>query len=210
MSNTRRNIRSALRAGLKREDASMAERLPAVPTPAVLAPTTAAAAVPAPAVEAAPPSVPPAEAAAKPARSKKKKSDRLPSAVAVLAARALERRTGSAGAALVAEAALAIEAAHQQRAAEEDGATAKDGDGRAKKGKKLEKREKVVRDSFSLPKSEQARLKRLRARLARSGRIATKSEVLRAALQLLSQRSTEELVTLLDALPAVPKGKKRK
>lgn len=73
------------------------------------------------------------------------------------------------------------------------------------KGK--EKREKVVRDSFSMPKSEHARLKVLRGDLARAGRICSKSELLRAGLELVSARSVESLVKLLDKLPVVPKGK---
>ena len=76
------------------------------------------------------------------------------------------------------------------------------------KGK--EKREKVVRDSFSMPKTEHAGLKTLRTELARAGRICTKSELLRAGLRLVSGRSIESLVKLLDSLPVVPKGKSAK
>lgn len=76
------------------------------------------------------------------------------------------------------------------------------------KGK--EKREKVVRDSFSMPKTEHVGLKTLRTELARAGRICTKSELLRAGLRLVSGRSIESLVKLLDSLPAVPKGKSAK
>lgn len=78
----------------------------------------------------------------------------------------------------------------------------------AEKGK--EKREKVVRDSFSMPKTEHAGLKTLRTDLAKAGRICTKSELLRAGLRLVSGRSIESLVKLLDTLPAVPKGKSAK
>lgn len=68
-------------------------------------------------------------------------------------------------------------------------------------------REKVVRDSFSMPKSEHAGLKSLRTDLARAGRICTKSELLRAGLQLVSARSIDSLVKVLNSLPVVPKGK---
>jgi hypothetical protein len=51
-------------------------------------------------------------------------------------------------------------------------------------------REKVVRDSFSMPKSEHAQLKALRETLAKAGRICTKSELLRAGVQLLLKEST--------------------
>jgi Arc/MetJ-type ribon-helix-helix transcriptional regulator len=77
-------------------------------------------------------------------------------------------------------------------------------------GGRKEKREKVVRDSFSIPKSEHAQLKVLRTELAKAGRLASKSEVLRAGLRLLAERSGAELASLIGALPAVPKGKGKK
>ncbi|MDO9597859.1 MAG: hypothetical protein Q7J47_09075 [Azoarcus sp.] len=69
---------------------------------------------------------------------------------------------------------------------------------------------KVVRDSFSMPKSEHAELKSVRTALARAGRLTTKSEVLRAAVRLLGERSVKELVAVLDTLPVVAKGKGKK
>lgn len=66
---------------------------------------------------------------------------------------------------------------------------------------------KVVRDAFSIPKSEHAELKSLRNVLARAGRPATKSEMVRAGLRLLSQRSVSELLAVLEALPVVTKAK---
>ncbi|HRP95060.1 MAG TPA: hypothetical protein PL143_02315 [Rhodocyclaceae bacterium] len=75
---------------------------------------------------------------------------------------------------------------------------------------KKEKPEMVVRDSFSMPPREHRRLKALREELGKTGRLASKSEVLRAGLALLSQRDTTEIVTLLDALPRVVKGKRSK
>lgn len=72
------------------------------------------------------------------------------------------------------------------------------------------KRDKVVRDSFSMPKSEQAALKALRVALAKEGRIVSKSELLRAGLALLLQQAAADQLTVLDALPVVPKGKGKK
>ena len=69
---------------------------------------------------------------------------------------------------------------------------------------------KVVRDSFSMPKREHAEIKRLRAALAKAGRPATKSEVLRAAFKLLGERSIKEVLSALDTLPVVLKGKGKK
>jgi Arc/MetJ-type ribon-helix-helix transcriptional regulator len=68
-------------------------------------------------------------------------------------------------------------------------------------------REKVVRDSFSMPKSEHAQLKALRETLAKAGRICTKSELLRAGVQLLLKESTASTKALVEGLVVVPKGK---
>ena len=54
------------------------------------------------------------------------------------------------------------------------------------RSRRARKNAKVVRDSFSMPKSEHARLKVLRSDLARAGRICSKSELLRAGLELVS------------------------
>ena len=71
-------------------------------------------------------------------------------------------------------------------------------------------REKVVRDSFSMPKSEHAQLKALRETLAKAGRICSKSELLRAGVQLLLKESTASSRALIEALVVVPKGKSAK
>ncbi|WP_374265395.1 hypothetical protein [Zoogloea sp.] len=71
-------------------------------------------------------------------------------------------------------------------------------------------REKVVRDSFSMPKSEHAQLKALRETLAKAGRICTKSELLRAGVQLLLKESSASAKALVEGLVVVPKGKSAK
>ena len=76
--------------------------------------------------------------------------------------------------------------------------------------KEKEKREKVVRDSFSMPKSEHAALKELRGTLARKGRIYTKSELVRAAVQLLTALKPAEIIKQVDGLAPVAKGKGKK
>lgn len=83
------------------------------------------------------------------------------------------------------------------------------------KAPKIEKptkasREKVVRDSFSMPKSEHAQLKTLRETLAKAGRICTKSELLRAGVQLLLKESPASTRALVERLSVVPKGKSTK
>lgn len=69
---------------------------------------------------------------------------------------------------------------------------------------------KVSRESFSLPESEAATLKGLRTAVAREGRIATKSELLRAGIQLLTGLQSADLIAALNALPPVVKKKKKK
>ena len=71
-------------------------------------------------------------------------------------------------------------------------------------------RDKVVRDSFSMPKSEHAQLKVLRETLARAGRICTKSELLRVGMQLLMKEPAAGVKALVEGLTAVPKGKSAK
>ena len=101
------------------------------------------------------------------------------------------------------------QAAEAAEAAREAAERAAEAAGKAAKSAKPV-REKVVRDSFSMPKSEHAQLKALRETLAKAGRICTKSELLRAGVQLLLKESTASTLTLVDALVAVPKGKSAK
>lgn len=78
------------------------------------------------------------------------------------------------------------------------------------KADKKDKKEKVVRDSFSMPKSEHAAIKQLRTEIARAGRIVSKSEILRAALKALTEQGASKVMGLVEALPVVPKGKAKK
>lgn len=83
--------------------------------------------------------------------------------------------------------------------------------GKDKKSKPAKKkREKVVRDSYSIPKSQFAQLKAMRTDLAKTGRIASKSELLRAGLALLFRQSTADVKELIDALTPAPRGKSTK
>lgn len=76
--------------------------------------------------------------------------------------------------------------------------------------KSKEKRDKVVRDSFSMPKSEHGMLKDLRGALAKKGRICTKSELLRAGVQLVAAMKPADIIRTIDALTPVAKGKGKK
>lgn len=72
------------------------------------------------------------------------------------------------------------------------------------------KAQKVSRESFSLPENEAATLKGLRTAVAREGQIVTKSELLRAGLQLLTGLGAPALIAAVQALPPVAKKKKKK
>jgi hypothetical protein len=219
---TNDNTRSALRAALKQEDAALTERLAAAPQTSPSAETSDDPADPA---EASRRSVDAEAAAAAPAKVAKAKA--APAKVAAKAAKAVKKHAAatapdastadavpSAAAKKKAAPKASPKAAPAAAPAAESGAATKKGNAKAAAadadaGKK-DKPEKVVRDSFSLPTSEHARIKALRVELGKAGRIASKSEVLRAGLNLLGDRSTAEVTALLDALPPVVKGKRSK
>ena len=75
---------------------------------------------------------------------------------------------------------------------------------------KKDKAPKIIRDSFSTRASAHHQFKSLRVELGKAGRPASKSEVLRAGLRLLAERSVTEQVAVLDALPVVVEGKRSK
>lgn len=66
------------------------------------------------------------------------------------------------------------------------GKPAAKGSAEAPKAAAKAKKPKLVRDSFTIPKAEYAVLEELKARAARLGRPAKKSEVLRAGVQALA------------------------
>ncbi|KAF1047148.1 hypothetical protein [Xylophilus sp.] len=70
-------------------------------------------------------------------------------------------------------------------------------------GKKL----KLVRDSFSIPKSEYAQLDALKARAQQLGQPAKKSEVLRAGIKILAALGDAALLKALAAVPPIKTGR---
>jgi hypothetical protein len=68
-------------------------------------------------------------------------------------------------------------------------------------------RSKVVRDTFTMPPTEHDQLGDLRSRAVALGVVATKSQLVRAGLQLLGQASDKALVDALGALEYVPTGR---
>lgn len=67
----------------------------------------------------------------------------------------------------------------------------------------------VVRDTFSMPPDDYARIEELRITAAREGRVSTsKSEVVRAGLQVLGALNGQQLVEALGRLEKLVPGRK--
>lgn len=66
---------------------------------------------------------------------------------------------------------------------------------------------KLVRDSFTIPKSEYAVLGELKQRAARLARPVKKSELLRAGIVALSTMTDKSLLSALDAVPSLKTGR---
>ena len=77
---------------------------------------------------------------------------------------------------------------------------------KAEKPKKP-KKPKLVRDSFTIPKAEYAVLDMLKARAAKLGRPAKKSEVLRAGVKALAAMSDAAFAASMLAVPALKTGR---
>jgi hypothetical protein len=69
------------------------------------------------------------------------------------------------------------------------------------------KKQKVVRDSFSMPKSEYEQIARLKLQCINAGRAVKKSELLRAGLLALGRLNATELVQAIGALDTVKTGR---
>lgn len=68
----------------------------------------------------------------------------------------------------------------------------------------------VIRDTFSMPQDDYARIEELRITANMKGRSSTnKSEVVRAGLQALSLLNGQQLVEALDRLEKLVPGRKR-
>ena len=69
---------------------------------------------------------------------------------------------------------------------------------------------KLLRDSFTIPKTEYAVLDALKARAAKAGHPAKKSEVLRAGVKALSVMGDVAFLAALAAVPAIKTGRPAK
>lgn len=77
----------------------------------------------------------------------------------------------------------------------------------ARNGKEQAKREKVVRDTFTMPRSDYEKIAVLKQRCLEAGVDAKKSELLRAALLLLASEPAERLFATIAALKPVKTGR---
>ncbi|MBC7993651.1 MAG: hypothetical protein H7Z15_10455 [Rhizobacter sp.] len=66
---------------------------------------------------------------------------------------------------------------------------------------------KLVRDSFTIPKSEYLVLEVLKVRAVKLTRPAKKSELLRAGIQALSQMTDKAFLAALDSVPSLKTGR---
>lgn len=72
------------------------------------------------------------------------------------------------------------------------------------------KKPKLVRDSFTIPKTEYAVLEDLKLRAAKLGRPTKKSEVLRAGVQALAAMGDAAFLACVSGVPAVKTGRPAK
>jgi hypothetical protein len=72
---------------------------------------------------------------------------------------------------------------------------------------KKPKKQKVVRDSFTMPKSEYEHIARLKLQCINTGMAVKKSELLRAGLLALARLNSADLVKAISALETVKTGR---
>ncbi|MCB1940825.1 MAG: hypothetical protein KDI53_02055 [Candidatus Accumulibacter sp.] len=195
--------KTALRASLKKEDDSLADRLAAADAPpakAEAAPVEEAAGAPAaaPARRVATRST--ARAAAKPPVEAK---------AAATAAAARTPRKAAPAKAPAAKAAAAAAAAPKARPARTKAPAAVE-PGPVEQLEKVvkQKRDKLVRYSVELLKSEEAAIDSLRDELSRAaGWAASKSDIVRAGVRAFAAQKVEQMQNLLGSLAPTPQGK---
>jgi hypothetical protein len=78
------------------------------------------------------------------------------------------------------------------------------------KKSKQAKKDKVVRDSFTMPKSDYDKIAALKLKCADSGVAVKKSELLRAGLLILATATAEQLIAAVGAVETVKTGRPEK
>ncbi len=81
---------------------------------------------------------------------------------------------------------------------------------KAKEPKESRRKSKVVRDSFTMPEADYAKLAALKARCLKAGISVKKSELLRAGLQLLETLPAKKLQLTLATLENIKTGRPTK
>jgi len=79
-----------------------------------------------------------------------------------------------------------------------------------KKESKQVKKENVVRDSFTMPKSDYDKIAALKLKCADNDVAVKKSELLRAGLLILATATTEQLIAAVGAVETVKTGRPEK
>jgi hypothetical protein len=78
------------------------------------------------------------------------------------------------------------------------------------KKSKQAKKQKVVRDNFTMPKSDYDKIAALKLKCADSGVAVKKSELLRAGLLILATATAEQLIAAVGAVETVKTGRPEK
>ena len=81
---------------------------------------------------------------------------------------------------------------------------------KSKKPTKADSKTKVVRDSFTMPQSDYAKIAELKVLCLKSGVKVKKSELLRAGLHALGKLSASQLKLALSGLEAIKTGRPKK
>jgi hypothetical protein len=219
--------KTALRASLKKEDESLAERLVATDVPLVAPPELEAAAPTAhasPVVAASPSAIPAAAPAPRvSAKAVQPIAEVVPADVAKVAGKG-PKKPGPAKAKPISKKAAAKPGPTAKKATKAGAAAASVKEDIGKPSGRLAdavellesaakaKGDKLVRYTVELLKSEEAAIEALRAELSKAaGWAASKSDILRAGVRLFAEQRLEQMKALLTALaaPAPAKGKKK-
>ncbi|HNC20479.1 hypothetical protein [Accumulibacter sp.] len=211
---TTNSNKTALRASLKKEDESLAERLVATDVALVVQPEPEAPAADAPETQAAP--APVRKAAAKPA------DEVTPAAVVEAPGKAARKAApaknksekGAVKAAKTKPGSKKSTRPQPQAKVEAAAETGKKTAGLEEALEKIEKAakekgDKLVRYTVELLKSEEAAIEAVRTELSKAaGWAASKSDILRAAVRLFAEQKVEQMKALLAAVSIPNKGKK--
>ncbi|EXI80910.1 MAG: hypothetical protein AW10_01523 [Candidatus Accumulibacter appositus] len=200
--------KTALRASLKKEDDSLADRLVAADAPIEATNHSDASKpdLPTSAAVAAPPSAPARRAAApRPAVAAKAPAAKQPATARKAAVEAPAAELAAPPKATASSKVAATGPQPKTRAAKSAGAVEM-----LEKVAK-QKRDKLVSYTVKLLKSEEAAIEALRDELSRvAGWAATKSDILRAGVQVFAEQKLEQMQALLGSLAAPVDGKKAK